>query len=179
MAPSCSHHLVAAPRAYGMTEATLHPSRNDVPVLLVHKLVMDRPSMDDERTHLEDWWLEREVADAAVEGIGVIHYHSIMFASAMRFAAGSIVPRTRDGRRSCSSSLFFPLEILTTFPPSLVVSGQHLESGGVAGAPPDATNPRRRLPHTDGRPVPHPALYRNTDTSTTDPRSRRHPAIAN
>ena len=102
-----------------------------------------------------------------------------MFASAMRFAAGSIVPGTRDGRRSCSSSLFFPLEILTTSPPSSVVSGQHLESGGVAGAPPDATNPRRRLPHTDGRPVPHPALYRNTDTSTTDPRSRRHPAIAN
>ena len=62
-----------------MTEATLHPSRNDVPVLLVHKLVMDRPSMNDERKHLEDWWLEREVADAAVEGIVVIHYHSIMF----------------------------------------------------------------------------------------------------
>ena len=130
--------------------------------------------MDDERTHLEDWWLEREVADAAVEGIGVIHYHSIMFASAMRFAAGSIVPRTRDGRHSCSSSLFFPLEILTTSPPSSVVSGQHLESGGVAGAPPDATNPRRRLPHRMAVLSRILTLYRTADTSTTDHRSQPH-----
>ena len=86
-----------------MTDATLHPSRNDVPVLLVHKLVMDRPRMDDERTHLEDWWLEREVVDAAVESIVS---STNMFASAMRFAAGSIVPGTRDCRCcSCSSSL--------------------------------------------------------------------------
>ena len=153
-----------------MTDATLHPSRNDVPVLLVHKLVMDRPRMDDERMHLEDWWLEREVADAAVEGIVAIHYHVCE-----RHALRRRLHRTWNPRLPSLFlfffSCFFPMKILTSSPPSSEVSGQHLES---AGAPRDATNPRRRLPHTDGRPVPHPTLYRNTD-----PRSRHHPAIAN